>query len=297
MATFLLSCNAGLKSMENTFKDFHVPESFGDYWYQGLAELTSYDLEQARYGEIRKGSAVLIFVTEDFSRSKQVKLDDPERSAEDAIKVLKLNFSKKFHTGIYPYSMMSSAFTPVYLDKDSRTLKVTSTSQEWCGHTFTQINLHKNDYVLNQYSYFEAEGDTRNSLKLALLEDEIWNLIRLAPNMLPTGVVPLITGTFYDRLSHKGIQLVEAEAALDDLRDGITTYEINFPSLDRTLTIGFRTAFPHEIEWWEETYKDVFGKNAVLMTTRAVKRERIMVDYWNRNAVADSTWREALKLP
>ncbi len=59
-------------------------EQFGDYWYQGKAELTSYDLEQVRYGEKREGEAVLIFVTEDFSKSKQVKLDNPNQAGDDA---------------------------------------------------------------------------------------------------------------------------------------------------------------------------------------------------------------------
>ena len=44
---------------------------FGDYWYQGKAELASYDLNQSRYGEIRNGHAVLIFLTEDFSNYRR----------------------------------------------------------------------------------------------------------------------------------------------------------------------------------------------------------------------------------
>ena len=50
---------------------------------------------------------VLIFVTEDFSASKQVKLDRPEKVPSDAVKVLKLNATRKFNTGIYPYSILS----------------------------------------------------------------------------------------------------------------------------------------------------------------------------------------------
>ncbi len=55
-----------------------LPPGFGAYWFQGKAELTSYDLQQARYGELHLGQAVLIFVTEDLSRQKQVKLDNPD---------------------------------------------------------------------------------------------------------------------------------------------------------------------------------------------------------------------------
>ena len=64
-------------------------DAFGKYWYQGQAELNTYDLEQYRYGEKRNGEAVLIFVTEDFSREKQVKLDNPQQHEQDAQKVLK----------------------------------------------------------------------------------------------------------------------------------------------------------------------------------------------------------------
>ena len=46
------------------------PDPFGDYWYQGEAEITSYELEQARYGSMHDGEAVLIFVTERFLENK-----------------------------------------------------------------------------------------------------------------------------------------------------------------------------------------------------------------------------------
>ena len=52
-----------------------LSQTFKDYWYAGKAEITSYKLEQARYGEIRNGKAVLIYVTEDFLPNKQVKAE------------------------------------------------------------------------------------------------------------------------------------------------------------------------------------------------------------------------------
>jgi len=75
-----------------------LSQEFKDYWYAGEAEITSYELEQARYGEIRNGHAVLIYVTEDFLPVEQVKADT--RNPEN-ISVLKLNATKKFNTGIY----------------------------------------------------------------------------------------------------------------------------------------------------------------------------------------------------
>ena len=80
-----------------------LSQAFKDYWYQGKAEITSYKLEQARYGEMRDGNAVLIYVTEDFLPEVQVKAD---RQNAKNIPVLKLNSTKNFNTGIYPYSIM-----------------------------------------------------------------------------------------------------------------------------------------------------------------------------------------------
>ena len=44
--------------------------TFDTYWYQGLAELSRYDLKQSRYGQVRQGEAVLVYVTEDFSTAE-----------------------------------------------------------------------------------------------------------------------------------------------------------------------------------------------------------------------------------
>ena len=173
-------------------------EAFGTYWYQGKAEITSYALEQARYGEIHKGHAVLIYVTEDFSGKKQVKLDRPEAAGDDRVKVLKLNFTKKFSTGLYPYSMMTSVFSPV---GDPRPLKVTTSSQEWCGHTFTQLNRIRDGYKVRQLSYFESEGDETTTFENAVTEDGLWTAIRLDPSGLPTGKIELIPGSMYLRLA------------------------------------------------------------------------------------------------
>lgn len=269
--------------------------TFGDYWYQGQAELTSYDLEQARYGEVHRGEAVLIFVTEDFSKSKQVKLDRPEAAGGDRAKVLKLNFTKSFTTGLYPYSMMTSVFKPVDL---SPTLKVTTSSQEWCGHTFTQLNRTSAGYRVTQLSYFESEGDETLELEDAAPEDGLWNLIRIDPSALPTGRVRLIPGTMFQRLRHQPWRSHEAEAVLapDPDDPALTSYRLDYPELGRRLTIRFRGAFPHQIESWEETYVSGWGPDAARLTTRGVARKRILLDYWNHHDVEDARLRAELGL-
>ncbi|MFQ3213459.1 MAG: hypothetical protein ACI9C9_000987 [Marivirga sp.] len=268
-----------------------LANNFGDYWYQGKAELTSYDLTQVRYGEKREGQAVLVYVTEDFSKSKQVKSDKPSANQADVEKVLKLNFTKKFNTGIYPYSIMSSIFSPVYPSDNLHALKLTTSVQEWCGHVFMQFNKDVDNYSVLTRSYFESEGDQNISIPLTWIEDEFWNLIRLDPQSIPQGNVKIIPSSMYLRLKHQPTAAYKASVERDNQGDQ-TILTIKYPDLNRSLKISYTTVFPHQIQSWEESYPE----NGQIMTTSGQLDKRLMLDYWNRNSAADSTYRETLGL-
>ncbi len=280
------------KNVEDAVKS----SQFKEYWYGGTAEITSYDLEQARYGELHEGYAVLVYVTEDFSQNKQVKLDNPSAAGGDAVKILKLNFVKKFDTGIYRYSMMNSVFTPVGLDQYPNTLKVSSSSQEWCGHTYTQLNLDGADYKVTQFSYFESEGDNDYDVETALLEDEIWTRIRIAPDSLPVGDINIVPGTMSSRLTHRPLKVESASATLkeDPSQKDIITYTLEYGDTRRRLSINFEKEFPHEITSWEEQYVSGFGDNKKVLSTKAVKKKTLITDYWNQNKPVDRELRNKL---
>ena len=270
-----------------------------DYWFQGKAEITSYKLSQARYGEIHKGTAVMVFVTETLSKSKQVKMDDPLSNPKDAVDVLKLNLTKKFNTGIYPYSMMTSVFSPIInfsseSGKYDHALKVTTSSQEWCGHTFTQLNQETNGYSVDNKSYFESEGDVESKIPQTWLEDELWGCLRQNPKKLPVDKFEILPSTMSLRLRHCPMAAVHAEAWFEVIEDYIE-YHVQFED-DRKLIIAFIDEFPYEITGWTETYKSGFGPSAVEITTTATKMESQMLDYWNLNDVDDSHYRKELKL-
>lgn len=264
---------------------YNLTEEFKSYWYTGNAEITSYDLEQARYGEIRKGHAVLIYVTEDFLPEKQVKAD---RSNPENISVLKLNATKKFNTGIYPYSVMQSTFYPVA--NNQHALKVSASIQEWCGHVYAQLNRRENFEIMS-HSYFESEADQQLSLNKTHLENEIWTKLRLDPSSLPLGELMIIPSFEYMRLKHVDIKAYKATATLNNGR-----YTLHYPDLNRKLSIEFNPNFPYEITAWEETFKSGFGPNAKELTTRASVRERIKSPYWAKNSNADEVLRESLQL-
>lgn len=267
---------------------------FDKYWYQGKAEVTSYELKQARYGEIRTGSAVFVFVTEPFSKSKQVKLNNTDRNEEDVVKVLKMNFTKKFTTGIYDYSILQSIFTPIDLNNHKHSIKVTTSLQEWCGHTYTQLNLQAYKYKIMLKSYFETEGDKEYQIERAMLEDEIWNLIRISPNTLPIGDIQLIPNTATARLRHTVLDVENAFATLNENKTNkeLMTYTIEFTESQRTLSIDYHKKFPHEIEGWTETYIDS-GKE---LSTTATRIKTILSDYWSKYRVKDESLRQELGL-
>jgi hypothetical protein len=291
LCLFMLSF---MKCSEATSQKKSPPlsEAFKAYWYSGKAELTRYKLEQARYGEVHEGDAVLIFVTEDFSTGQQVKFEGRNRD-KNVQSILKLNFTRKFFTGLYPYSMMSSVFTPV--DYTRPTWKVTTSSQEWCGHSYSQLNLRKNQYEGRLHSYFQEEGDQAFSLDAVLLEDEIWTKIRLNPDELPTGKIALIPGTQFLRLKHRPFAVERASATLETVQDttvssaSLYKYRVEYEAFNRVLEITFEAAFPHAIVAWEE-------QTAGGLITRAVRTHSMNSPYWQQNNRADSVLRKELGL-
>lgn len=265
-------------------------QEFRDYWHAGKAEVNSYNLQQSRYGETRKGKAVLIFVTEDLSRKLQVKLDDPSRG--NKINVLKLNFTKNFITGIYPYSLMLSVFTPTDRQKEPLSLKATMSSQEWCGQVYTQVNLRGNRYAVKSHSYFEQEADEMFSIREALLEDELWNFIRLDPERLPVGEIEVVPGLFFTRLNHVDLRTRDAVGQKAET-DSAYIYTLRFPEETRALAIRYQKTFPYRILGWKETWIER-GKN---VETSATLDKTLYTDYWTKNKNEFSYLRDSLNLP
>jgi hypothetical protein len=266
-----------------------LSREFKDYWYAGEAEITSYKLQQARYGEARDGESVLIFVTEPFLPNVQVKAD---ASHSDNIPVLKLNATKNYLTGIYPYSIMTSTFYPVHDNRHA--IKVAFSSQEWCGQVYAQLNNRDNFDVMS-HSYFEGEADQDLELEKTILEDELWNKIRIDPEGLPTGDHEVIPSLEYLRLSHKELKSYKANLSRTETK-GTTTYEISYPELKRSLKIDFSSKFPYTIQGWSETSTSGFGENAKQMTSTATKMKTLKTPYWQRNGNKDLSLRDSLNL-
>ncbi|MEM1417106.1 MAG: septum formation inhibitor Maf [Myxococcota bacterium] len=264
--------------------------SFGDYWYQGKAELTRFRLTQSRYGEAREGEAVLVFVTEPFLPDAQVKHE--LRDGRPDVSVLKLNQYRRFYTGVYPYTLMTSAFLPA--TGEDLALKATHSMQEWCGMAFAQLNRRDDGLHLEQRSYFQQEGDREDVLPDAPLEDALFSRIRRDPGAIAEGETALVPGLHFLRFAHQPLRAYAARIARTRgehaaIAEGpLEVLTVTYPELGRTLRVYFRAAFPHVIEGWEEE-----GRGP---TTRAVRTHAYLDAYWSRNGNEDAPYREALGL-
>ena len=270
-------------------KNRKASEESKAYWYDGTAEITSYKLSQTRYGELHEGTAVLVYVTEPFSKSNRTKADQ-DRS--DNVPVLKLNHTRKFNTGIYPYSLMNSTFFP--FENESTSLKITSSCQEWCGMSYLEMNYNQT-LNFNNNSYFEGSSYQNKTIENTILEDDLWSLIRLNPELLPVGEQKIIPSMFYLRLCHKELSAYKAIITVADKANS-KIYTINYPELERKISIVFDNAFPHKITEWTDEHYSGYGKNKKMLATTAKLNKSLKTKYWSLNSNKDSQWRSKLGL-
>lgn len=292
-----LACSASTSKEEQVIvekqedkKVRKLSEQSKEYWYKGGgAEITSYKLTQARYGELREGEAVMVFVTEPFSPKANTKADN---FSKENIPVMKLNFTKRFNTGVYPYSMMNSSFFP--MEKGFNSLKVSMSMQEWCGHVYMELR-NKKRYEIENHSYFE--GDSFDSeLDKDALEDDIWTKIRLNPELIESGKTKMIPSFFYMRLMHKEAKAYTCEIEKETFKSDRNQITLTYPELNRSLAITYSSDFPHEIISWKENYKSGFGADAKMLETTGKKINSIRSKYWNKHDNADEGMRKELGL-
>ena len=276
----LISCSEQTSNPEKV----NLSKEFKSYWFDGKAEISTYILSQSRYGEMRSGNVVLIFVTEDFLKKEQVKANI---SSEKSESILKLNRIVNFLTGIYPYHIMNSSF--VSLEEKESLRKITASIQEWCGHTYLQLNK-KSELKIKRHSYFEGETDQELNFKNALTEEELWSTIRINPSSLPIGNLNIIPSLDLLQLNHLRIKPYPAIAKLD-FKNNYFTYSLEFQDLNRLLKIKFKNSFPNQIEGWEE-----FSLKENIQLSSANRLTTKKISYWQNNKLGDEKYRDSLLL-
>ena len=183
---------------------------------------------------------------------------------------------------------MTSTFTPI--DKKKEPIKISYSAQEWCGNTFVQLN-NKKEFKINIHSYFESFTDKELFLNKDILENDLWNKLRINPENLPTGTQQVIPSFEFLAMHRKDIKAYKASISLK--RDKkLLKYTIEYPELKRKLTITALNDFPYSIEKWEETFFYKGKKH----NTKAEKINTIKSAYWTKNGVTDTKERNLLGL-
>jgi len=263
----------------------------GGRYFSGEAEIMVYSLEKARYDSVHKGQAILVQVVEPFLYEEQVKND--RGGEKGSLNVLKSNYFERFTTGVYDYSLMTSAFTPLQYDTLQHSIKVSASVQDWCGQTYVQIN-NRGSLNLSMNSYFQSEGDSSYRIETTWQEDEIMNLIRLSKDVLPVDTFLIVPKATFLSTNHVSPKTYTAIGGLSlDTLDNMV-YTISMPELKRTVKYYFDTSKENLITQMEEEYPTVFD-GEIRKSTAKLKSVQKM-PYWELNSPSFERLRAKMKL-
>jgi hypothetical protein len=275
-----------------------APPDFWPHWSDNRAEMNGYRLVQPRYGADRAGTAVLIYVTEDFSDSLRVKADPRQHPTSDVYPVLKLNASRDFRTGIYEYNVMTSTFARVA--PGWPIAKVSFSSQEWCGNVYHQLIPRGGRARGIFHSYFDGEADGRDDLPMpdgGVLEDAVPILVRgWMGDWLPRGAtrtLPFLPSLLRSRLEHRTLAWGEATVTRASAPSRVTvpagTFQVDVWTIaekgGRTVTYSVESAPPYRLVRW--TASD--GEEASLLGSDRLR-------YWEMNGPGEEKWLKNLGL-
>jgi hypothetical protein len=274
----------------------HAADGFWDHWADGQAEIATYDLIQPRYGGNRKGTAVLITVTETFTDAQRVKSDGGH---DDEYPVVKLNEVRDFQTGVYDYNAMTSTFVPLSGQRSwGQPVKITTSVQEWCGHVWEQANVNSSSMEWQLRSYFDGEADQEGSRPVpegAVFADAMPLVARgMTQGGLKAGESrqhPWFPSLLQRRLSHDRGDFVtatisrSAEHQAQGPTGPVAAYTVTATVGGESSTWTIAAAQPNQLLGWERSS----GEKATL---RAVQRMK----YWELNGVGDEQHLEKLKL-
>jgi hypothetical protein len=262
--------------------------AFWKAWGDGKAELSGYAIVTSRYGAPREGQVVLIYVTEPMDRRNWIKDDAGDVPAADRVNVLKLNHVLKFQAGIYPYSVMTSSFSPVEPAVGERfsPVKIVMSAQEWCGQVYQRVMPGPSSFASELRSYFHADGERNETVKTpagTLYEDALLVQLRELDGAFAGGKSwsgTLVPSLWSHRKRHATLAPVPATIRREDAdRDGTPVTRFTLTYAKTTIAYDVEKAPPHRVLGWKSSE----GEEAkILKTTR--------LPYWQLNSPGDERY-------
>ena len=273
-------------------------------WSDGKAEINGYAVTHPRYGDVRPGEAILIFVTETMRHDARVKTDT-ERV--DSFPVVKLNAVLDFQTGIYDYNIMTSTFVPLSGETPRGVAtKSTFSMQEWCGNTHAEIRAtHEFGEPVSGLSfhtshYFDDSPVENADLSIpenAVMADALPVLVRgLAGSFIAPGdtmnaeLLPRLVDvhTRHTAVDWQSSQLTRSlNSEITEVPAGrYATHTVTIKQSDTTvLAYHVEAAPPHRLIAWD-------GANG----ERGELTGSIRAKYWHQNRLEHAALRNQLGL-
>ncbi len=265
------SCTSQEENLEMNTEENPTTMDQSDYWVNKATEVSTYTLSQSRYGQKREGYAVL---TTSVDRLDSRTGLATEKDNEWGVEVLKTSLVKQHTTGVMDNTISSSCYTPLDNGASSFANKLVSSVHNWQSTWLTQFNLKGNRFSVQTFGHEKPLGDKSYELPAVFLLDEVFAIIRINPQLLPTGkfqAVPFLEQCYFNQLD---ADLEPFESLLNELPDeGVTEYILK--SGKYIFKVVFQTEFPHQIESWTEFEVDQKGIPITSSVTRA-KRLRTM---------------------
>ena len=273
---------------------------FGAIWYDGRAEVSGYRWSGTRYGELRRGEAVAIFVTEPFSTELFVKLDRPTGSAGSQVTALKLNLVRDFQTGLYDYNTMVSCFVD---SGDFSLIKHTFSSAEWCGHVFEELRASRRGIELDVKSYFQGESgeDVLVAKRDGVVGEQLFVLLRdlRGPFLRPgeSRTLPFLASPFERRLRHTKAVWGTLEVQRPVASAEVTTPAGVFRAVEYALSssdgrrgrVTIEEAYPHRLLAWR------WEKDGAVLDAGELAGSR-RLPYWELHAEGQAELRSSIGL-
>ena len=294
-----LGCGCAVPGFAAAKPEAYPPEpaspAFWDGWAHGAAELSTYRLTTPRYGELRSGTAVLVYVLEEMDRETWIKNDRDAVPEDRRTVVMKLNHAMQFQTGVYPYNVMTSVFSPVGVLGRERfaPTRIVLTSQEWCGQVYHRVMPRADRFESEMRSYFSSEGERSRNVSTrpyALYEDALLIQLRELDDPFAGGgdwSGDLVPSLWQMRRSHRPLAPVPAAIERSDatLEDGtpVTRFDLRYDGFSRTFDV--EQSWPRRVLRWATSE----GELAELVATERLR-------YWEKNAEGDEAYRERFGL-
>lgn len=281
----LESCGTPQAPRENgpALRPSSYDSEFRRQWDDGAAEVSSYQTQRLRNGNLLKGTATMIVRRATYSEDERVPVEPGKRTQPgDLFPAMEMSWIERYSSGLASGSEMTTssvALTSVDGRVPGAETKADFSFLGWDGQLFHQLVFDSTDIRSHQYSYFESEGDEQIALPYprdGVAGDALWFWARhMAAPALNSGeqhVVEMIPALREARERHLPLtwdRVTMSRSSAPNLFAGKPADVFSVRGEDgRSETFLVEQAPPYRVLRWENS----FGERADFLSSSRLPR-------------------------